>query len=526
MQKRKRKLQNPVKFLSLLPAVLFALFLFGMMTKTTGNGAADTIKRTPLSAEGFAELSNRFEESLQSQCYEKEFFVNLNGWTTKLLGIHTLNGRVKTKDGFLAFEESSVDISYPAKQVIALNDFLKERDIDFLYMLAPTAVSIYDAQLAPGYQTGASQNIEDMMIALEQACVPTINADALYRENGLHSQDVLFYTDHHWRPEAAFFVTHHAMRYMADAFDVAYDDSMADFSQWEVTVYEHYFLGSHGKAVGSKYAGTDDISLIRRKGQGDVSFSCLHKDSTDWSYRNSVFEDSHLSQRDYFHLDPYSVYIGGTYPQAVIRNEKALNLKKIMVIGDSFRRPVESFLTSYFGEVYHIDSRYNTDKTIVRWISEIQPDIVLMCTYENGLQGKEQYEFGLEEYLAAKVAYPDPEELLVLGDVHLDGNGDDKHFQVLVSNLEPNTPYTLTIDGAALQGDEGRYVQMTLQDLSDSRAVCNQYYETDLMGPQKWLFSAGEEGHTYAIYLYAGTKGHTAGVTADVTGVRLQKGFP
>lgn len=520
-----RKLHSAGRFLPLLPAVLLMVFLFGMMVKTTQTGGAEAIARTPLSAEGFMDLSNRFEKSLQSGCYQKEFFINLNGWITKVLGIHTLNGRVKTKDGFLAFEEGRVDTAYPANQVIALNDFLKERDIDFLYLLAPTAVSIYDAEPAPGYGSAAAQNISSMMEALSRAGVDAINADALYQEEGLHSQDVLFKTDHHWRPEAAFFVTHHAMAYMAEHFGIAYDDSMADFRQWDVEVYEDLFLGSHGKAVGTAYAGTDDIAIIRRKDQEGISLSRLHKDSATWSYRDSLFEDSYLSRRDYFNLDPYAAYIGGSYPLMAIQNDRALNQKKLLVIGDSFRRPVETFLASYFTKLYNIDPGYNTDETVARYILEIQPDIVLMCTYSNNLLGLEPYEFGLEEYHGAKAAVPNREEALTLGDFRVEGKESGKYFQVIAANLEPNTPYTLTIDASSLRGDEGLYIQMTLEDLTDNRAVCNRYFEGNSGERQSWLFSTGEEGHTYAIYLYPGTKGNTEGVLAEVRGVRIQKGY-
>lgn len=522
----RKKRHLPVKLISIIPAVLFLVFIFGMMVKTTSDAVNATVRNTECSFEGIMELSDGFEETLQGECYQKQHFINLNGLTTRLLGINTLNERQKMKGGFLSYEEEETDITVPLKRVIGLNDFLAERGVRFLYVLAPTASSIYDAQFAPGYENNSWKNIENMIEGLSEAGVNTINVDALYKEKGLHSQDVLFKTDHHWTPEGAFFATHKSLQYMRDTFGIVYDDSMADFSGWDVVSYEDYFLGSHGKNVGTEYAGTDDISLIRRKGQGNIPISYLRTNTTTWEYRDSLFSESELAERDYYNRSPYEVYIGGNYPLAVIRNDQALNQKRIAVIGDSYRLPVETYLASYFTEIYHIDMRNYTDGTAAQLLEAVQPDVVLMYTYEYGLTKHNRYEFGVEEYQAARKAFPNPAEISTLRYAHLDAGDDDGQFQVIFSNLEPDTPYTLTIENADLQGGQGAYIQMTLQDLTDNHAVCNRYFEVGSRGSQQWLFTTGEEEHTYAVYMYAGTRGHTAGVSASVEGIQLQTGFP
>lgn len=520
----KHKLYMPGNALALLPAVIFLLFLFGMMVKTGGNGAVETIKGTELSFSGFENLSYDFEESLQGQCYQKEFFINLNGLTTRILGIHSLNQRQKLENGCLSYDEEIIDITDPGERVIGLHNFLQKKGIDFLYVLAPTAASIYDAQFAPGYESDARENITNMVQLLSEAKVNVINVDALYEENGLGSQDVLFKTDHHWRPEGAFFATHKSLQYMRDVFGIDYDNSMADFSDWDVVKYEDCFLGSHGKRVGSQYAGVDDISIIRRKGLGTVSFSCLHRDGT-WSYPNSLFKDSYLWEPDYFNQNPYAAYLGGDYPLAVIKNDQALNQKRALVIGDSFRLPVETFLASYFTELYHLDTRYYTDGTVAQFVDEIQPELVLMYTYEYGLSKEDRYQFGVEEYQEAKAAFQNQEAPVFLGELSLGAGDNDQTFLLAFSNLAPGTPYTCTIDGVSLQGGDSAYVQMTLQDLSANKEVCSHYFETDCKQSQKWIFMTGAEDHTYAVYLYAGTKGHTAGLSVSLEGVCLEKGI-
>ena len=534
-----------------------------------------------MSSESMISLSNNFEGKLQEKFYARNYFINLNGLMTNMMGVNTLNERQKLANGYLTSLSSSSDITTYAESISELNHFLEKRGIDFLYALAPNKGNIYDARYAPGYSSDAWKNIDQMLNLLSESDVNFIDLDYAFEKTGLSTEDLYFKTDHHWLPEAAFFATNEMLGYMEDEFGINYDGSMENYDAWTVETYEDFFLGSEGKRVGTYYVGVDDISIIYRTGQ-DIELSYISKGSTKWNYRNNVIDETKLTRCDYFNLNPYASYIGGDYPLVNIRNKNAANDLKIMVMGDSYRLPVETYLSAYFTEIYHIDLRHYTDGTLAQYIEEVQPDIVLMCT--NSTTDGVFYKFGLEDYSAALEKTEDIPEKITLGKIVLDdgtlvtsrdkeltrivkdvmiavtdetsvtlendklnelvegilvsmGDGDEtvvkradstnqNNFTVICSNLKPGQTYTLTVDRTVYNGDVDDYIQMTLQNLSTNKAICNRYFEANSNDVQKWIFTVPEDAmNTYALYLYAGTKGQTAGASVEISDVILYEGI-
>lgn len=217
----------------------------------------------------------------------------------------------------------------------------------------------------------------------------------------------------------------------------------------------------------------------------------------------------------------------GDYPIRRTINEDGWNDKRILIVGDSFKTPFEYFMTTQFKEVYTIDLRYYTDGTFAEYVEEIQPDLVIMCTASTA--NDTLYAFGVEEYLDALAATSeeDTADAIELGDVSIEAQeNNDSNFAVLYANLEPNQAYTLTLDSTAYAGGKDLYIQMTLQNLTTNEAVYNRYFDANSEETQKWFFTTPEDtDDVYAIYLYAGTKGYTHGVSVEVTGAKLQRGF-
>ncbi|MCD7769817.1 MAG: hypothetical protein LUH36_06880 [Oscillospiraceae bacterium] len=517
---------NAKTILMLIPSAVFLVFIFYMLARNMTGAAKETIKDTEISFYGFSQLSGEFEDTLQEDFYQKNDFINLNGLTTRVLGINTLNERQKLANGYLTTFSNARDTTESAENVIALNNFLKEQGIEFLYVLAPNKYSFYGAEFAPGYSSTGYQIIDTMISALEDAGVNNIDMDAWFKENDWSMEDVFFKTDHHWLPQAAFAAANEILQYMEENFSIEYDNSMADYDGWEITIYEDFFLGSCGKRVGTMYTGLDDVWLIYRADQGPVEFSYLPSGTTTWRYQDSSLQLSLLTDEDYFNSFPYGVYIGGDYPLVNIKNDTALNDLKILIIGDSYRRPVEQFLSYYFTELYHIDLRYYTDGTFAEYVEEIQPDIVVMCLSSDDVCNVSLNDFGTAEYEAA-LAQTQAEGLSVtdLSDAAIAASDNANSFTVLCTGLTPGQTYTLTVDGTAYSGGEDLYVQATLQDLSTNKAIYNRYFDANSDETQTWIFTVPEGSDTYAIYFYAGTKGSTANVSASLEGVRLYTGI-
>ena len=104
-------------------------------------------------------------------------------------------------------------------------------------------------------------------------------------------------------------------------------------------------------------------------------------------------DDSWLEGDDLYDMLQYNVYIGEDKGYAQQKCQNAPCDKKLLVIRDSYFRPVQAFLGTVFTEVDTIDMRlFEGDLREV--ILETDPDIVLVCYNPYMLQSVENFEFG------------------------------------------------------------------------------------------------------------------------------------
>lgn len=513
--------------ISVIPTILFLFFLYYMMIKTYTGTVKSTVEGTEVSLKGFTTLSESFEEVLQNNFFDKNNYIDLNGLTTKILGINSLNERQLLANGHLTDFGNASDTTKYSDSVIELNEFLSDRDIDFVYLLAPSKRAFYGAEFAPGYSSTAWQNIDSMIDALDEAGVNTIDMDAWFEENGWDMDDVYFKTDHHWLPQAGLAAAGVTMELLSDEGIAEYQEDLLDPDSYTITTLEDWFLGSHGKRVGIYYAGVDDIDVYIPNFETDYAYSGLSSGTTNWKYTDSPLNLSYTENKNYYGSDPHCIYLYGDNPLQLVTNSEAVNDKRVLITGDSFRRTWEYFLTTQFTEVYSVDLRHYTDGTFAEFVEEIQPDIVIMCT--NSTNSDQLYGFGVEEYMTALEATSEDDiaDVISLGDVFIEAQEENSsNFIVLYADLEPNQSYTLTLDSTDYVGGEELYVQMTLQNLSTNKAIYNRYFDVNSDETQKWIFTTPDDvSGVYVIYLYAGTKGHTKGVSVEVTGIELRKGI-
>ncbi len=510
--------------IGMIPAALFVVFLYYMMAHTF----ADIItgSASGLSSYASESLSDSFESFLEDNFPGRTHYITLNGLTTKTLGIHTLNGTWLLSNGQLAY---AGDISYNEKysaNIVELNEFLNDRGMEFIYVLAPDKRAFYDSAFAPGYQSNAKESFDTMIEVLDAAGVTTIDMNSWFAENGWTMDDVYYKTDHHWNTQAGMAAVRETMELLSNLGLSDYDPAVLDEENWTVTVYEDWYLGYHGKRTGSRYAGADDFLLYEPNFPTNYSYSYIKGGSTVWNYEDTILDLNYLNHIDYFNDNPYCVYMIGDYPNRITVNSEATNNQRVLLMGDSFKMPYEYFLTTQFQEVYTVDLRYCTDgATLAQYVEEFQPDLVIMCS--NTINSDDLlYTFGISGYLAALEETNPDSEPASLGDFMIQaGEGSNQVFSVVYTELEPGQTYTLTLEEPELSGNEGQYIQMTLQDISSNKSIVNRYFDANSDDTQKWIFSVPESADTYAIFLYAGTKGATSGNSAVIKNVQLYEGI-
>ncbi len=517
-----KKLQT---FLYSLPCLgIMALILY--LSCTNAGIAKKLLLSTPPGQ--FAEITQELEGEISENLKQKYDYIELNGMLHRVLGIHTLNDRWKLENGMLTMIPEEADPEAWVSQMKGLSDALESSNIGFLCVPVSRAEYSRSAHPAPGYELGTAYT-EALFSLLEQQQINHLDIDAWYLNNGWSLEDIYFKTDHHWRPEAAFCATQEIMRSLSSRYDVIYEEAMFSPDQWEVTVLKEWLLGSIGKRTGAGYAGIDDLSYIAPKFPTDITFNFVSaKGQVNIYPRNSVYSAWHMNQHDLYEQNPYCLYLGGDYPIVHIRNNLALNDKTVIIAGDSFRLPVEAFLSTQFQEIYHIDLRYYRNGTFMEFVNQIEPDFVLFIGSSNENDKRVQFETEKwNETFCGKT----PGKALVQKDfLQFDAAADNEDCYLLAGNLEPGA-YELSIAGSLLERsvkqDEtetaGGFLNFVLVDLKTQTPYASRYFLANEEASQKWLFTIPEDASAnFGILVYNGSKGYTLGNTAVIQDIQLK----
>jgi hypothetical protein len=324
----------------------------------------------------------------------KNEFIKMNGLLQKSMGKKTVNDLdtdntvTKLNNGYLTFTAEKIETAKVSDNLISFNNYLKEKSIPLLYVQAPAKISKYDNKLPIGVEDYLNLNADNFLSQISKSKVDFIDIREKMHSENIDQYELFFKTDHHWKPEGAFYAFQKVAEKLNNDYDFNIDSQYTDFNNYDIKTYKDWFLGSQGKRVGPSYAGVDDISLIYPKFKTDLVFEVPSKQLVKkGSYLESIIDYSKVEQKDLWNNNPYAMYTGGDYPLNIIKNN-TIKDKKILLLRDSFGCAFAPFLSMACNELDIIDLRYYNSENLKEYISKTNPDIVLFL-YNPGMLGNE-----------------------------------------------------------------------------------------------------------------------------------------
>ena len=382
-----RETVTAVLFLLLLAAgCIYALYPF-----FTGvfdfRAALGQLRRGELTVETFLDEA---EEDLNSDLDRSHGFIQLYGGIQKLLGRQVLsdvdptNTVVRLSDGSLQFVDMTRTgpkdtVEANAQAAIGLRDALEAENIPFLYVMAPQKIGpgLEEDLLPTGIPDYGNGYADAFLSTLKDANVDTVDLRTVLAQSDTPWTQWFFRTDHHWKPEAAFFC-YQSLVQTLETYGIYTDPMYTDEANWEKTIYEDYFLGSQGKRVGSLYTGVDDFTAYSPKFPTDMGYTCdfydIHRSG---AMTQSVLFPERLETKDWFNANPYTYYAGGDYPLATVENYRNPDGKSVVLIRESFSCAITPFLALSCSTLNTIDLRYFSGD-LVDTITNLHPDLVIM----------------------------------------------------------------------------------------------------------------------------------------------------
>lgn len=326
------------------------------------------------------EIESAYDENF----YEKMSFINLNGLAHRFMGQRLMNGTIKGSNGKLFLDS---DVEFELDKTVEdnnINDALsimaaaKSEGAEILYVQRP--MKYIEGKDKLPYGMNVEYNLQ-YDYWCEKISEKGVNVVDLRKEM---RKDLSFYkTDHHWTLESSFIAAGKIMDSISECSDnrIIYDKALFDHKNYALEEHRNAFLGSEGVKTGEYYAGKDDFNILKPLFETNLSYKhyienkCVVDKAGDFS---EAFLDKQILQDEEYY-NKYNACIYGGYVENIIKNNNRGNGKKLLLISDSFARPMVMYLSLAFEETRYLDpqeGRYND--SYIDYIKDYKPDVVVM----------------------------------------------------------------------------------------------------------------------------------------------------
>lgn len=332
----------------------------------------------------WASVSGSLEQYYSEDLKGRYQFVEGNGLAKRLAFLRTCNDTVRLDNGDLERLSNHFDWEDTADSLIKLSEYCKELEIPFLCVFAPSKVCQYDTGLPLGVPDEVNPAADRVIECLENAGVSVMDLRKSLHEEGLSHEELFFHTDHHWNSEGAFWGYQKLAERLNAEYGYEIDDDLRNRENFCQEDFPEGFLGSYGKRTGKYFGGVDDISVILPDFEVSLRMEVPDRGIVrEGDFSQALLDFSQITDAWYYddsHI-PYAVYTGDDYNLMRITNENAEDDKNLLLLKDSFVRPVASFLSLGIRQVEAVDLRIEPKISVKEYLKAHKPDtVVFMCS--------------------------------------------------------------------------------------------------------------------------------------------------
>lgn len=387
-----------------ITAIIFVLLLFAVGGYTAYSmipeltAVSDETGADAAAGEDQPDFRTSLEEMIQTKIAAKYEWINLNGLFHRAMGDTIIRDSsynvYKLSNGQIIYGLVEKEMDPFAGEVARLDRKLDDMGTELMYVQLPFKIKD-DSYMPPGTHANGNENADELVKLLRKKKVNTLDLRELIEEQDMDWDSLFFKTDHHWKPETAFWAAGEIMKKISNDLGFKYNKKYYDDSSYRHIDYNNYMLGSIGRRTGKWYAGLDDLTLYEPEFETDLQFEgVINSRSTDvreGSFMDSMYAWDQLQKKADFERNNYSAYTGKVYRKVRIRNRLADNGLKVLMIRESFSCALLPFLAVNAEEVVTVDLRkYHGD--LLRLIKREKPDLVMIAYNPSAFAG-EQFDF-------------------------------------------------------------------------------------------------------------------------------------
>lgn len=327
------------------------------------------------------EYFSSYEDYYSDQFPLRTNWIETNLYTTnKLFGMKVYKEVFITNGDYLVSvvnpvdaEQSIVDVS---KKIDHLAYDLKRENVPLYFALVPNKSTMMENCL-PDYIESKPNELTDKLVGEISSDIIVLDLRSAIQQH-LGESNMYFYTDHHWKPKAAFYAYAEIINRMnIDVSELGKPSDISDYTWVESNVS---FYGSEARKVGRYNVSSPDTVTIVEKKQKEKPLKIRYKGTNN----QPLFDENFLTN-DEIYTNRYKYYFSGDVPEGIIRNPNIKNGCKLLIIKDSYANAMIPFFPTNFEEVRIMDRRHYDQVSVREYVKENDIDIVLLVHNINSL---------------------------------------------------------------------------------------------------------------------------------------------
>ena len=316
----------------------------------------------------------------------KRGFVELNGGAHRMVGRRFCNTVYRAPGGMLLSELKGKGRLEPIADAVAgFSRWLAGKKASLIYVQAPSKIDQGGTMLPAPLVNCGNDRADDLMALLAEKGVHTVDLRAMLTAMPKDLERFFYRTDHHWNNDAVFKVFGVLAPEIARAVGAspAVVAPYVDASSWKRSVWPQCFVGTKSRRTGLIFGGKDDLIVYVPRFKTGMTMDILSKGKRlSGDFRKTImWRSGQIRERgfDGFGRDAYSLlYVGGTYGVVRHKNRSAPLARRVMIIGDSYVRPLEAMLSTVVSDLLVLDQRrFARRETVAQFVKSFKPHVVL-----------------------------------------------------------------------------------------------------------------------------------------------------
>ncbi len=172
-------------------------------------------------------------------------------------------------------------------------------------------------------------------------------------------------TDHHYNLFGAYYTYQKIIEYFNEKHQASLP--LLEESDFEYIELENPFYGTRFRKLYDAYDFSE--KLYYHKALNPITFD-------RWDEGKKVESTRFTLPTDITTPIVYGIYMGNDYSETIIKTYRE-DLPNVLIFGESFTNPLETFLYNSFNTTVSLDLRFYKTKTIRQYIEEYKPDYVI-----------------------------------------------------------------------------------------------------------------------------------------------------